>query len=423
MNKYVKDYGVQKDSYELQTEKIQHAIDDCAEQGFELVFEKGVYRTGTLFLRNNSKIVLEENAVISGSDCIEDYPDNDASFVDAVEQRRGKTLILAHKAENVSVTGSGEICGNGGEFSEDTRPFLVRVVESNHVKIDGVRLTKAAAWCLHINNCTHVDIKNITIDSRVNDNNDGIDIDSSDNVNVENCHIMSGDDGICLKATSDRPCKNIFVKNCKVSSGWAGFKIGTESVGDFSHIRVSGCYFYDILGGGIKIVPTDGANVKDVKISDIQMENCTGPIFIALGERLRSYAGIGKDTLSTIENVCIENVTADAVSAPVRGTYLGQIWGNAKGGIIISGTKKNPIKNLSLRNIKASLPGGVTERIKDEVPYIGEKYPEFHMMDIVPAKGIYMRDVDGATLENIQLSFKEADNRDVQFFENVIYDC
>ena len=257
---------------------------------------------------NNSKIILEKNATISGSRNIEDYPDNEASFVDAVGQRRGKTLILANKIKNVSIVGDGEILGNGSGFDMDTRPFLIRIVDCENVKIERIKLTDAAAWCLHINRCFDINIKNVSIDSHCNENNDGIDIDSSENVNVENCNIISGDDGICLKTTSERPCKNIFVKDCKVSSGWAGFKIGTESVGDFSHIRVTGCYFYDTLGCGIKIVPTDGANVSDVIISNIQMENCTGPIFIALGERLRSYAGIGRDTLSSIEDICIENV-------------------------------------------------------------------------------------------------------------------
>ena len=34
MNKYIKDYGVKRDIEELQTEKIQNAIDDCAKNNY-----------------------------------------------------------------------------------------------------------------------------------------------------------------------------------------------------------------------------------------------------------------------------------------------------------------------------------------------------------------------------------------------------
>lgn len=416
--KKITDYGIFPDKDELLTEKIQYAIDNSSESGEILLFEKGIYKTGTLFLKDNSRIQLEKGAVISGSEDIEDYPDNSASFIDGVDQKRGKTLILAHKVSNVEIKGEGEICGNGKTLKQSTRPFLVRIVESENVSLEGIRLTNAAAWCLHLNKSSFVNVKNITINSRVNENNDGIDIDASNNVTIENCDITSGDDGICLKATADLPCEYIHVKNCRVSSGWGAFKIGTETVGDIRHIRVENCYFYDTPGGGIKMVPTDGSNLSDVYISDIKMDNCAGPIFIALGERLRKYAGVGRETFSTIKNITIKNIEADVVRAPERGIYLNEVWGNAIGGIIISGTKRNSIENLTLENITASLPGGVTEYEKKDVRYIGDSYPEFHRMDIVPAKGIYIRDAKNVALKNIDLTFKEEDVRDITFFEN-----
>ena len=97
---------------------------------------------------------------------------------------------------------------------------------------------------------------------------------------------------------------------------------------------------------------------------------------------------------------------------------FGEVWGNAIGGIIISGTKENMIENLSLENIDASLPGGITEYEQKEVSYMKEKYPEFHRMDIVPAKGIYIRDVKGCSLNNINLTFKEDDVRETIVCEN-----
>ena len=101
--KYIDEYGVFPDTQEILTEKIQNAIDDCAKSGETLSFKKGNYKTGTLFFRSNSEIHLEKDAVILGSEDINDYPDNDASFIDAVDEKRGKTLILCYKTENIKV--------------------------------------------------------------------------------------------------------------------------------------------------------------------------------------------------------------------------------------------------------------------------------------------------------------------------------
>jgi len=418
--KYIDEYGVYPNTAELLTEKIQYAIDEAVKCGETLCFKKGTYKTGTLVFKTNLKIFLEKDAVILGSEKIEDYPDNEASFVDAVDEKRGKTLILCYKAKNVEISGEGEICGNGKGFNISTRPFLFRIVESENILLDGIKLTDSAAWGLHINKSSEIKVTNVYINSRVNNNNDGIDIDSSSDVHIENCDISSGDDAICIKTTSDLPTCRVTVKNCKISSGWAGFKVGTETVGDVFDIKVTDCFMYDVCGGGIKLVPTDGSNVSNVYISDIKMNNCTGPVFIVNGERLRKYEGVGRDTFSTIKNVTIKNIEADVVEAKERGIVFDEVWGNAIGGIIISGTKKNMIENLILENITASLPGGIEEYEEKEVSYIGDKYPEFHRMDIVPAKGIYVRDVNTAFLKNIKLSFKKDDVRDCVRYENII---
>lgn len=124
--------------------------------------------------------------------------------------------------------------------------------------------------------------------------------------------------------------------------------------------------------------------------------------------------------VSILKDVTIKNIYVDVVKAPVRGFEFGEVWGNAIGGIIISGTKENMIENLALENIDASLPGGVTEYEQKEVLYMKDKYPEFHRMDIVPAKGIYIRDVKGYSLNNVNLTFKEDDVRETIVCENVL---
>lgn len=422
---FLSEFGSVGDGIALETMAIQKAIDKCCEQNMTLIINKGIYKTGTLYLRDNTTMFFEQGAKIIGSDNIDDYPDNPASFVDAVGQKRGKTLILGYQIKNVKIEGLGEINGQGEKFDEmhpahDIRPFLVRLVKCTQISISGLHFKNSAAWCLHFRDCLDVNIDKIDVYNRCNSNNDGIDIDSSRNIAIKNIRIDSGDDALCLKSTGENSCENVSIEDSYVSSGWAGFKIGTESVGDIKHITVRKCVFEDILGCGIKIVPTDGARVEDVKIQDVKMINCTGPIFIACGERLRKYAGIGRNDYSKIKDITIENIVADVISAPVRGLYLGEIWGNAVGGVIVSGTNNNHIENIVFNNLVLSLPGGITQNPNiGDVVELREQYPEFHLFDIVPAKGIFIRNANTVFLEQIKISFKKTDIRELVFFKNV----
>lgn len=438
----IKEFGAVGNGISVETEVIQTAIDECAKTGEILKFSKGIYKTETLFLRTDSNIVIEKDAVISGIPEITAYKDNGATFVDAVNTIRGKALVTAVNAKNISLSGNGKITGNGPEFDKTLKekPFLVRFAGCENVKISDVSLENSVSWCLHIDKCRDVGLFGIKIRNRGCENNDGIDIDSSNNVKIIKCDVSSGDDGICLKSTSKRPCTDIYVKDCRVSSDCGGFKIGTESVGDFENIVCEDCYFYNVLAGGIKITPTDGAVVKNVKIKNAVMDNCTGPVFIACGVRNREYAGEYKDTFSKIINLEIDGLKADVIPAPARGYYNIGIdggkesdsaeflktlydykgWCEALGGIILSGTQNDCMENIVLKNLNISLPGGFTDENWDfNVREMGTLYPEFHRFDPVPAKGIFARHINGMTLENIAISYKSPDIREEMVFEDV----
>ncbi|MBQ3119115.1 MAG: right-handed parallel beta-helix repeat-containing protein [Clostridia bacterium] len=437
----VRDFGATGDGKTDDTESLQKAIDECAATGTVLKFSPGIYRTGTIFLRDNSKIVIKRGAVISGIPELSAYANYGGTFVDAVNRIRGKAILVACDVKNIEISGHGKITGNGHEFDKETndRPFLVRFVNSEDIKVSDIRMEESVSWCFHIDKCKNVYVHGIKVYNRGNENNDGIDIDSSENVTLINCDVSSGDDAICLKSTSRRVCRDIYVKNCKISTECGGFKIGTESVGDYENIVCEDCYFYDVLACGIKITVTDGAVAKDVKIKNVKMDNCTGPIFISAGLRQREYAGEKKDTPSNIINLEIDGLIADVIKAPSRGYYNIGIdggkegdpeeflkslydygdWCEALGGIIISGSEKAKIQNISLKNMEIDLPGGFTdENWEFNVREMGTLYPEFHRFDPVPAKGIYIRHASGVTIENVELTYKAPDIRDEIYTED-----
>ena len=101
------------------------------------------------------------------------------------------------------------------EGKYNRRPFLIRWVRCEGVAVRDVKLTASGAWTMNFFQSHNVSVRHVTIRSVGLGNNDGIDIDSSQSVQIEDCDIESGDDALCLKATSERPCRDITVTGCK----------------------------------------------------------------------------------------------------------------------------------------------------------------------------------------------------------------
>src|SRR5262249_55082874 len=141
-----------------------------------------------------------------------------------------------------------------------------------------------------------------------------------------------------------KPCRDVQIAGCTMASHWGPVKMGTESMGDFEDIRISRCSFSSGQGG-IKILSVDGANIKNIEISDIAMSDVTVPIFIRLGARMKSFkpGDNPREEIGSIRGVTIRNVKVSAA---------GQI------GVLVSGIPEHPIENVSLVNLEMTLPGG-----------------------------------------------------------------
>ena len=278
----IDDFGAKGDSITLNTVAIQQAIDQCSRSGGgTVVISKGIYISGTILLKSDVTLHILKAAKLVGSSNPAHYQNIDP-FIDATGQQRGKCLVGAVGANNIAITGGGTIDGVGEQFkpgpinnllkdsysADDikklvaNRPFLVRLVKCTNIKIADVHLRQPAAWTLHLFQCKKASISKLNIYSHANQNNDGIDIDLSEDIVVNDCDIDTGDDAICFKTTSLMPCNNISVRHCRLKSEWGAIKIGTEFMGDFTNISVKKCLVYDTRGGGIKILSVDGANIR-----------------------------------------------------------------------------------------------------------------------------------------------------------------
>ena len=95
-------FGIKSNGTTLNTNSIQKAIDFIHENGGgRLVFYVGRYLTGTIHLKSNVTIQLEEGAILVGSVNPFDYE----------HKTNWTALIFAHDQNNIGITGKGVIDG------------------------------------------------------------------------------------------------------------------------------------------------------------------------------------------------------------------------------------------------------------------------------------------------------------------------
>jgi polygalacturonase len=400
----IRNYGAVPDGKTLGTAFIQKAIDDCsANGGGRVIVPAGIYLSGSIKLKSNIELHMETGATIIGSTQHEDYP--------TIAGEKG--LLFGLNIENVSITGFGEINGNGKAFfkgdNAPDRPFLVMFKNSRKINISDINLKNSAFWTLHLSHNDGVIINGIRIYSHVNYNNDGIDIDSK-NVVISNCIIDTDDDALCFKSDSAFVCENVVVSNCRLASNCNFIKMGTASVGGFKNISISNCTLSkasksnfrfwnknvagvtDSITGlaGIALEIVDGGVMDKVNISNITMEGVQTPIFIRLGSR--SHA------TGSLKNVMISNLTAKTYSLIPS---------------IISAVPGFYIENVVLRDILIDCKGGGTAPDAHFItPEREKEYPENRMFGSnIPAYGMFIRHVKNLTVENIQLNLFASDAR------------
>ena len=403
----VADRGVPADGQTLATATLQAVIDECSAQGGgEVSFPAGRYLTGTLQIKDNVTLRLQQDAAILGSTNAADYRNVDP-FTDGTGAPLGFALLVALDAKNIGIEGPGTIDGQGPAVAAVQRatgkylirPFLIRLIRCEGVELRNAQLRSAGAWTLHLYQSKKVTVDGVSIVSHGLPNNDGIDVDSCEGVRITRCAIDTHDDAICLKATSPVACRDIEVEDCELKSRCAAFKMGTESLGDFQNVRVSRCRVTGAGLGGIKLLSVDGAHLTDVTISDVEMENVRVPIMLRLGARLKTFrAGDTRREPGKLQGITVRNVRAK------NALQLG---------VLISGVPGHVIEDVTLENIAIELPGGGTKA--DAAVVFEEKesaYPEVRMFgQIMPAHGLYLRHVNGMKVSGLTVKLAAPDER------------
>lgn len=403
-------YGAVADTTRLSTSAIQSAIDACnAAGGGEVLVPAGDWKTGSIFLKSNVTLRLENGATLYGSTDIKDYIPVKTDYVSLRTHTPTIQLIYADKARSVAITGQGTIDGRGAAFPKltwddegITRPHLLRFIQCSDITVSGITLRNSGCWMQHYLACDRLKIQGITVYNRNNYNNDALDLDGCHDVVVSDMIADSDDDAITLKSTSPRLCEDITISNCTVSSHCNGIKLGTETNGGFRNIIIRGVtikpsadqstQFFGYDGGighsAISLEIVDGGTMTNVDIADITIRGTQCPIFIRLANRARAYSpDVPVENIGSISGIRLHDILIDDAGP---------------GGSSITGLAGHPVRDVELRDITIRHAGGQPET---PVP-TDEKaadYPESTMWGILPAQGFWLNHTDGVRISNLRV--------------------
>lgn len=333
-------YGVSADSVNLNTKNIQKVIDKAAENGGgTIVIPKGVYLTGALFFKPKTKLLLQEGAVLKGSDNIADYP-LIPSRMEGQSLLYYAALINAYYIDGFSITGPGTINGNGTRFWKEFwahrdsmntakkqwtnlevhRPRLIFIWGCNNVTITNVKLRNAGYWTTHLYQCNNVVIEGCDIRSPFlpvpAPSTDGVDIDVCKNVTIRKCYISVNDGAIAIKGgkgidAQKRPengiVEDVLIENCTFGEAHGTLTMGSEAI-HARNIVMRNCEVQSNTSVlRVKMRPDTYQLYEDIKI-----ENITGKcgLLIALAPWTQFFDlhGSTEKPFGIVRNITFSNI-------------------------------------------------------------------------------------------------------------------
>lgn len=109
----ITDFGGLGDGIFKNTSAFKKAIAEATESGGgKIIVPRGIWLTGPIELKSGINLHLEAGAVLLFSKDFDDYPLIETSY-EGLNSARSTSPIYANNAENIAITGSGVIDGNG----------------------------------------------------------------------------------------------------------------------------------------------------------------------------------------------------------------------------------------------------------------------------------------------------------------------
>lgn len=379
--KYVlTDFGVDRNSEELQTEKIQRVFDLCRENGGTVVVPEGRFLTGGLRMWSDTTLYLESGAQLIGSDVCEDYEVFDVP--EGIELRTDmemipqqyegrpwkayrKAIISVYGGKNIAVIGEdgslidGDDCTdpNGEEGYRGPHGFMITNVEN--ITLSGYTIANCGNFMHQIDNCRNITMENVTCLG----GSDGVHLHCCKNISIGKCIFRTGDD--CIAGIN---MENLTVRDCELNTSCDIFRAGG------SHFLIENCRMY---GPGeyphrktvVQNRGTDAVRDKSNTLPKEQGRHNLEGVFLHFASR--NYPGSEPYHDIVFRNCVIENpeffMWYEPDTAPLQtGTYLRDItlenvvFRGVNKSSSVKASAKEPL-TVTMKNVSVSFRDGAKD--------------------------------------------------------------
>ena len=392
----VNQFGAKGDGKTVDTVAIQKAIDAASRAGGVIVFAAGTYLTGSLFLKSGTTLRVDKGVEIRGIQQQSAYPSL-PTRVAGIEMDWPAALINVYEQSDVKIVGEGVIDGDGKLWWDrywklradyDTkglrwaadydcqRPRLIQIYKSSNVEVRSLTLKRSGFWTVHICYSIKVAVDGITIRNNLGGrgpSTDGIDVDSSSQVLVQNSDIECNDDAVVLKAGRDadglrvnRPTENVIIRDNTVRAGTAGVTFGSETSGGIRHVEAYRIHVMPSVPIGIffKSARTRGGTVEDISIHDMDMHGVTTAIRIEYNwNPSYSYAKIpaGLTNIPAYWRALAQPVSSEKTLPHLRNVRIADIHATGStDAFLVSAYADAPLRDLTFTNIDIEAQRGGT---------------------------------------------------------------
>ena len=320
---YANDFGAKPDGTTLSTAAIQKAIDTAAHKQDIVSFKPGTYLTGALFLKTGVTFEVPEGVTLTGAQDVKDFPEFPTRIA-GIEMTWPAALINVRDEHDVTITGNGTIDGNGQIWWKKYRDLRAEYepkglrwasdYDAKRVRLSliqnsynvhycgGLLLKRPGFWTVQVLYSHDIVIDGLTIRANAEatgapdeilrgPSTDGIDIDSSHDIDVSHADIENNDDALCLKSGRDadglrvnRPTYNIKVHDSIIRRGAAAITIGSETSGGFHNIEAWNLTAESGVPNGVlfKSAHTRGGAATDIRIHDLTLNDVATPISMTM---------------------------------------------------------------------------------------------------------------------------------------------
>ena len=363
---------------------IQRAIDAAfAAGGGKVTLECGTYPSGTLYLKSNVELHVPAGAVIQGYADHTKYDDFIHPDYPTTPEFCRKALLIACEAENITLSGNGELNGQGPLFYDRNvpaghfynrpatpRPRLISFFGCKNVTVTNINLIDSAGWTMWMVNCKNVHVSKIRIEGdQYMMNNDGFDMDGCSDVTISDSFFKTGDDCLVLrairrKADEEVVCENVTVSNCILNSPCQGIRMGCPSDDTIRHCRFSNITF---RGRGTAILSQHpsrymrsgtppNAEISDISFNNFDIESANGFAIHLLCQPGINIRGIKRISFN---NFRIASRMGIMLSGHAKSIFSDIKLNNISGTVLAeSALTTQFVRNLKMNNVDLSAETG-----------------------------------------------------------------